>query len=140
MPVVRNPQFNFREGFCWSLINGTRSSNDLKFRISNPCVNDVGGMTLHSTTDKFPDFLCVCIGNSSLINHYTESFINFTVNFQVNDVRQIPVVIPDTTQKESMEELFKTIYKYKKKGIGDSLTLSDLESKMNKLVESIYNL
>ena len=71
MPVVRNPQFNFKEGFCWNLINGTRSINDLKFKYSEPCVNDVGGMTLHSYCDKISTKLIVCIGNSDFASRYS---------------------------------------------------------------------
>ena len=43
MPVVRNPQFYFREGFCWSDINTTF----LKCRIKSKSVNDVKSMSLY---------------------------------------------------------------------------------------------
>jgi hypothetical protein len=66
MPVFRNPQYYFMEGFCWSLINGTRSENDLKFRLSTAGVYDVGGMSLHSVTNYVNNKFIVCIGNSNL--------------------------------------------------------------------------
>ena len=42
MPVVRNPQFYFKEGFCWTDINSTF----LKARIKDKGVFDVVSMTL----------------------------------------------------------------------------------------------
>src|SRR5690606_4236529 len=101
MPVVRNPQFYFKDGLSWNIINGTRNTNNLKFKYINPSVNDVGGMKLTTSEEAkrllTNKFLC-CILNSYLNNRLTESFINFTVNFQMNDARQIPIIIP--TQKE----------------------------------------
>lgn len=71
-------------------------------------------MTLHSSTNKLPDFFCVCIGNSKLINSYTESFINFTVNFQVNDVRQIPIVVPTPGQINTAKNIYNSAVSIKK--------------------------
>ena len=63
--------YYFREGFCWSLINGTRSENDLKFRISSKGVNDVGGMSLSSLLSVVPEYYIVCLGNSNFMSRYT---------------------------------------------------------------------
>lgn len=82
----------------------------------------------------------VSILNTNLLFDYYREFINCTVNIQINDLRQIPVVIPDSTQRERVEELFRIIYEYKQKENSDSLKLSELESNMDKIVESIYNL
>lgn len=137
-------KFYFREGFCWNLINGTRSENDLKFRISPASVNDVGGMTLHSYCRMIPDAIFVAIGNCGIISRYTESFVNFTVNFQVNDCRMIPVVIPSAHQAKEIinivDELIRLTHKFanelKSKQIIERIQY--LEEYLNQVIEELY--
>lgn len=138
-------QYYFREGFCWSLINGTRSENDLKFRISHKGVNDVGGMSLSSLHNLVPEFFIVCLGNSSFISRYTEAFVNFTVNFQVNDARLIPIIIPSNNEVQEFLELFSSAYKIKKEifsedsfEIGNSLT--EIENCLNEKINDLYHI
>lgn len=139
MPVVRNPQFNFREGFCWNNVLNP-NARLLKVKLKQATVNDVGSMSLMTLYSYLTNAYFVSILNTNLLFDYYREFINCTVNIQINDLRQIPVVIPDTTQKESVEELFRTIYEHKQKGNSASFTLSELESKMDEIVEAIYNL
>ena len=101
MPVVRNPQFYFREGFRWSAINGTRSTNDLKFCFKGKSVNDVQGMSLCCATNIISPQFITAVCNADFISKYTEGFVNSTVIFQINDCRQIPIVIPS---KEGLRE------------------------------------
>lgn len=139
-----NLQSSIIEGFRWNLINGTRSENDLKFQISPASVNDVGGMTLHSYCSLIPDAIFVAIGNCGLISRYTESFVNFTVNFQVNDCRMIPIVIPPSNQVDEIlsivGELIRLSYKFandlKSKQIIERIQL--LEDYLNKVIEDLY--
>lgn len=144
MPVVRNPQFYFKEGFCWNLINGTRSTNDLKFKISNQGVYDVGGMTLFSMIDNVTQKYIVSICNSSLINFYTESFVNFTVNFQINDARQIPILIPNDTQLKEFEDLFDEAYHLQlgkfTASVDNSSQLEELQKRLDEKVLKLYGL
>ena len=67
MPVVRNPQFYFREGFRWSAINGTRSTNDLKFCYKSKSVNDVQGMSLCCATEAITSQYITAICNADLL-------------------------------------------------------------------------
>ena len=89
MPVVRNPQFYFREGFCWIDVNSTY----LKARLKGNGVFDVLSMTLFTMT-QIPDWYYVSIINSELISLYVDNFINNTSHFQINDARQLPIVVP----------------------------------------------
>jgi hypothetical protein len=130
----------FKEGFCWSLINGTRSENDLKFRLSTAGVYDVGGMSLHSVIDCVNNKFIVCIGNSNLISRYTESFVNFTVNFQINDARQIPIIIPKKNQLQEFETLFDSAYSIKQAEFSNQLPIEKAEIQLNKLQEKLDNL
>ena len=139
MPVVRNLQYYFREGFCWSLINGTRSENDLKFRISSKGINDVGGMSLSSLLLDVPEYYIVCLGNSNFMSRYTEAFVNFTVNFQVNDARQLPVIIPDKTTLDKFEQLFKQAIQIKKEQ-SNEIALDNIQQEIDVLVNELYTI
>ncbi|WP_419082224.1 DNA modification methylase, partial [Phocaeicola sp.] len=90
MPVVRNPQFYFREGFCWIDVNSTY----LKARLKGNGVFDVLSMSLFSM-NQIPDWYYVSLINSELISLYVDNFVNNTSHFQINDARQLPIVIPN---------------------------------------------
>lgn len=57
MPVVRNPQFYFKEGFCWSVVG----SEFIKCRLNNKSVFDVQSMSLFSQCHLISDKFLVCI-------------------------------------------------------------------------------
>ena len=62
MPVVRNPQFNFKEGFCWTDINSTF----LKARLKGKGIFDVVSMSLFSKVD-LPDWYFVTLINTTFM-------------------------------------------------------------------------
>jgi len=93
MPVVRNPQFYFREGLCWSDINTTF----LKCRKKQKSINDVKSMSLFGPTEKVPENYIIALINTKLMSYYVDTFVNNTQTFQINDARQIPVVIPQAS-------------------------------------------
>ena len=115
MPVVRNPQFYFREGFCWIDVNSTY----LKARVKSNGIFDVLSMSLFTMTD-IPDIYFVGLINSEFISLYVDNFINNTSHFQINDARQLPIIIPDS-------DSLKTVCDVVKKAIGIKIT--DLHSK-----------
>ena len=90
--------FYFREGFCWIDVNSTY----LKARLKSSGVFDVLSMSLFTMT-QIPDWYYVCIINSELISLYVDNFVNNTSHFQINDARQLPIIIPS--------ELFLAKYK-----------------------------
>ena len=90
MPVVRNPQFYFREGICWTDVS-------YKCRRKGKSVNDVLSMALYTKAENISEKYLICLINSKLISLYVCNFINNTSHFQINDARQLPIVIP--TQK-----------------------------------------
>ena len=65
MPVVRNPQYYFREGFCWNnvLLPSLEESMVIKSRIKGSSVNDVASMSLYSLTNMTPNYFFVFIRN-----------------------------------------------------------------------------
>ena len=98
MPVVRNPQFYFKEGFCWSDINTTY----LKCRIKDKSINDVKSMSLYGlTNNNCPEYYMISMINSTFLSEYVDNFINNTQTFQINDARHLPIIIPDK-EKENI--------------------------------------
>lgn len=109
MPVVRNPQFYFREGFCWIDVNSTF----LKSRMKGRGVFDVLSMSLF-TVINLPDWYYVCLINSNFISLYVDNFINNTSHFQINDARQLPIIIPSISLLEECKTIFDNAVNIKK--------------------------
>lgn len=94
MPVVRNPQFYFKNGFFWTDVNTTY----IKARLKENGVYDVLSMSLFSLKENIPDWYIVCLLNSRFISEYIDTFINSTQHFQINDARIVPIMIPTEEQ------------------------------------------
>lgn len=143
MPVVRNPQFYFKEGFCWSDINTTF----LKCRIKLKSVCDVKSMSLFGLTQEIPESYYVSLINSSFISLYVDSFVNNTQTFQINDARQIPIIIPSKSQLAEVIDIFdksvhlkKMEFSHVQKSVDNAEKLAKLQVQLDSLVLSIYGL
>jgi hypothetical protein len=132
MPVVRNPQFYFKEGFCWTDVNSTY----LKARIKKSGVFDVLSMSLF-TQIYIPDWYFVCMINSRLISFYVDNFINNTSHFQINDARQLPIIIPTKEKLLEFEMLFDEAIELKQKQFSDQLSVSEIESKLTEIQNNL---
>ncbi len=140
MPVVRNPQFYFKEGFCWTDVNSTY----LKARIKKSGVFDVLSMSLFTQVD-IPDWYFVCMINSRLISFYVDNFINNTSHFQINDARQLPIIIPSKEKLLKFEVLFNSAVKIKQKQFSNQIFdngidnyLAENQNKLDKMVDELY--
>ena len=132
MPVVRNPQFNFKEGFCWTDINSTF----LKARLKGKGIFDVVSMSLFSKT-TIPDWFYVVVINTSFISLYVDNFINNTSHFQINDARQVPIVIPTKIQLQHAKKLFDNAFKVKKMQLRQEISEKSAVEMISKIEESI---
>ena len=105
-----------KEGFCRSDISDERIRIRirLRIRIKNKSIHDVKSMSLFSILNETSDSYLVSLLNSSLIGGYIKVFINNTISFQINDARQIPIIIPTKKELEKFEELFNLAFKIKK--------------------------
>jgi tRNA1(Val) A37 N6-methylase TrmN6 len=142
MPVVRNPQYYFREGFCWTDVNSTY----LKSRIKKNGVFDVLSMSLFTQTN-IPDWYFVCLINSRIISFYVDNFINNTSHFQINDARQLPIIIPSKDQLESFKILFNGAIAIKKNQFANKISpekseieLSVIQEKLDNIVSELYRI
>jgi len=74
-------------------------------------------------------------------------FINQTVNFQVNDTRQIPIIFPSDEQLTDFENLFDRAYQIKLDQFDKTITetvakskLDIIQKELDKMVEVLYQL
>jgi len=101
-PVVRNPQFYFREGFCYSDVNSTY----LKARLKPESVYDVTSMSFFSKTNKVPNYYIISLINSELVAWLVDAFLNNTSHFQINDCRFLPIPVPTQEQLDECKLFF----------------------------------
>ena len=85
----------------------------LKVKMKTASVNDVGSMSLCSLVRKVPNYYIVSLLNSNLLFDYYREQINCTVNIQINDIRQLPLVIPTESELKEIYSLFDKAYNIK---------------------------
>ena len=133
MPVVRNPQFYFKEGFCWSDINTIY----IKCRVKSKSIHGVKSMSLFGLTEKIPEYYIISIINSTFVSEFVEDFINNTQTFQINDARQLPIIIPNEKQLSEFKYLFDEAVKIKKLQFSNQITKEEAEKKLNLIQEQL---
>ncbi|MDY2779875.1 MAG: N-6 DNA methylase [Alloprevotella sp.] len=126
--------FFFREGLCWSDINTTH----LKCRKKAKSVHDVKSMSLFGTSDVVSEDFIIAMINSTLISLYVDNFVNNTQTFQINDARQIPVVIPTKEENEQAKTLLSKAIQSKKFSLYTSL--DKIQAKVDRLINLIFHL
>jgi hypothetical protein len=134
-------KFYFREGFCWSDINNTF----LKCRKKQKSINDVKSMSLYSLTDIVSEFYFICLINSRFIGCYVKDFVNNTQTFQINDARQLPIIIPTSEQLKKHKTLYNRAVELKQKVFRNIAQESDIEQEiseieLNKKVAELYGI
>ena len=66
-----------------------------------------------------------------------DNFINNTSHFQINDARQLPIIIPDKITLEKFEKLFKQAVQIKKEQ-SNEITLDNIQQEIDILVNELY--
>jgi hypothetical protein len=94
-------------------------------------------MSLYSLTDRVPAFYFVCLINSNFISFYVDEFVNNTQTFQINDARQLPIIIPDKTTLETFEKLFNSAIEIKKVTSLETISLNEAESRLSEIQEKL---
>lgn len=127
--------FYFREGFCWIDVNSTY----LKARVKAKGIFDVLSMSLFTMT-QLPDWYFVSIINSEFISLYVDNFINNTSHFQINDARQLPIVIPNNAMFEYLKEIVSKAIYLKKDNTSTSTVNVDAEEKLSFIQKELDNI
>ena len=118
-----------KEGFCWIDVNSTY----LKARIKANGVFDVLSMSLFTMTN-LPDWYYVALINSEFISLYVDNFINNTSHFQINDARQLPIIIPQKETFESLQKLVTGCISLKKATTTDNFLMGEKQYELDRLV------
>ena len=121
--------FYFKEGFSWSDIH----TIEIKSRLKSGGVYDVTSMSLFSISNLFSDKFFITILNSSLISNYSFGFVNNTPHFQINDARQIPIIVPTPEQLKEFEEIFDKAKEIKIKEFSSQITKEESEKQLNNI-------
>ncbi|EFS98136.1 hypothetical protein HMPREF1977_0564 [Capnocytophaga ochracea F0287] len=66
-----------------------------------------------------------------------DNFINNTSHFQINDARQLPIIIPDKDTLDKFEELFKQAVQIKKR-YSNEVKLDNIQQEIDVLVNELY--
>ncbi len=145
MPVVRNKDYYFREGFCWTDVN----SIYLKARVKSKSVYDVLSMSLFSMIDenKITEKYIVALINSKFMSEFVQEFLNGTSHFQINDARKIPIIIPNKKQLSFVNNLVDDAIEIKKLQFSEQISyekaeeeLDEIQNKIDKFVYDLYDI
>ncbi|MDY0401783.1 MAG: restriction endonuclease, partial [Bacteroidales bacterium] len=133
-------QFFFREGFCWKDIG----MDTLKVKLKEKTINDVKSMSLYPFDNKFLPYL-ISVLNSYFMSHYQFNFVNNTVSIQINDIRQLPIIIPTDEQLCKYKDIFDRAVKIQKDKFAGKISVDEVEVKLaeiqkelDKFVEGMY--
>ena len=132
------------EGFCWNNILNPQARL-LKVKLKQASVNDVGSMSLMTVETNISNRYIIGLLNSNLIFDYYRVFINCTVNIQINDLRQIPIMIPTLEDLHRIVSLVDKAVKNKKLALLENranfrLTaiLKDIEKEIDMKIIQLY--
>ena len=131
--------FYFNEGFCWTnvLMPTNDESKYIKCRLKVKSVNDVASMSLYNKYDNTNNAYFVALLNSSFMYNYLKEFVNNTVNLQINDFRQLPIIIPTISQLDQLTEITMRAKNLRMTG-SDTIALQDLQKQLEEIVNNMY--
>jgi hypothetical protein len=145
MPVVRNPQFYFRNGFCWTNVLNPNSTY-FKCRLKDTTVNDVGSMSLYDESGLGDKYFVLSL-NSYLYFKVLREFFNNTVNIQMNDIRKLPIKIPSENELKAFNKKFDACLTIKKDYFNDeidrkemNLQLRPIEAEIDNMINRLYGI
>lgn len=101
-------------------------------------------MSLIPFNDAPLSYYFVAILNSNLLFDFYREFINCSVNIQINDIRQMPIVIPTPEQLNIIKGIANQAISYRHNIINENdITLYEqrlrqIELQLDEVVESIY--
>jgi len=143
MPVVRNSQFYFREGFCW---NNVLSDEKIKCRIKEKSVHSTEAMTFISLNEEtLPNYYLICMMNSTFYGNYRMLFINVSHHLTTGNAKEFPVIIPTSEQLKVFENIFNRAIEIQKQKFAGKIDEANAEKQLNiiqqeldKIVEEMY--
>ena len=133
MPVVRNAQFYFREGFCYSDIK----TFFLKAKMKGVSIHDVKSMSLFPVCDAVPYYYLISLLNTEITATFVYNFLNNTPSFQMNDCRMLPIPIPTDSQLNECKALFDKAASIQKRYFAKEITSDDRDDELESVQSEI---
>ena len=128
-------RFYFREGFCWTFTLNEYSEYQ-KVRIKEKGIHDVNAMSLFPIISLSPKYI-ICLLNSYFLFYYKKHFINSSSAFQINDARQIPIIIPTPQQLKELENIFNRAYSVQKDKFAGKISKEEAERKLDEIQKNL---
>jgi hypothetical protein len=103
-------------------------------------INDVKSMSLYAMENSIPEYFAICLINSTFMSYYVDTFVNNTQTFQINDARQLPIVMPDKNTLSEFQKLFKLAVNLKKSKMDNADELLEIQEKLDDMVNKLYKI
>lgn len=71
-------------------------------------------MSIFAMGNKVPENCIIAMINSSFISHYVDDYVNNTQTFQINDARQLPIIVPTSEQINCFDKIVNFAIQQKK--------------------------
>lgn len=94
-------------------------------------------MSIFGLTNKVPEDYIIVLINSTLISYYVDNFVNNTQTFQINDARQLPIIIPTLQDIVIAHNIITEAIQIKKNY--NLPTLDGLQKKVDTFIKNIYH-
>ena len=94
-------------------------------------------MSIFGLTNKVPEYYIIVLINSTLISYYVDNFVNNTQTFQINDARQLPIIIPTMQDIVIAHNIITEAIQIKKNY--KFSTLDELQKKVDTFIRNIYH-
>lgn len=96
-------------------------------------------MSIFGVSDLLSDDYIITMINSTLISNYVDNFVNNTQTFQINDARQLPIIIPTIEEDKRAKSFVLEAVKMKKEHATNK-AFDVIQKEVDSFAEKIYNL
>ena len=118
--------------------NGKRYKPDtLAVKYKGKSINDVKSMSLFPLSESVPVYFIVCVINATFMSYYVDNYVNNTQTFQINDARQLPIVIPSKDSLMNYAVIFNDAYNIKLQQFKDKVSNCDADLKLKEIQEKL---
>lgn len=71
------------------------------------------------------------------MSYYVDNYVNNTQTFQINDARQLPIIVPSETEINELKKVFNRAI-HIKKTTNDQESLRVIQEDLDRIVNAIY--
>lgn len=96
-------------------------------------------MSLYGLTTKVPEYYIICLINSTLMSYYVDNYVNNTQTFQINDARQLPIIVPSPDELKELRNIFDYAISIKTT-TNNPDDLHRLQLRLDNIVDRIYSI